>query len=185
MLVDHKSVSQLLDAVFASGFAFLHCHVFFEVVVQYWVNEIASISLSTLVNLLKSSKVVHPVQLSSWLLEIVSTHQKVNLVWSLSECCCEFSSHILCGSFNTELETSSVFLELEVSLNIVSELISVCLFAWGSYDLELVEIHNFVFIVFQGEDWSIDCAVSHYDNPVLACDSEACVHCNRLLTKYL
>ena len=127
VLVDHESMLELLNAQLHCGNSFVEGHVLLELVIENRVNKVPSIPLSSLVHLLQSSKIVHPVELCSLLNQVVASHQDVYLVWSFPQSGSEFSSHVLCGSINTELEACSILLELEVSLDEVRELVSLLL----------------------------------------------------------
>ena len=145
-------------------------------VVQNRVDEVASITLCAFVDLLERAEIVHPIELRSLLLEVVASDQKVNVVWTLPECGGKLSSHILCSSFYAELKPGSVLHQLKVSFDVVSELISVGLFTSGSDDFILVEVHDFVLIVLQTKNRSINGSISHNDDPIFACNSEHCIH---------
>ena len=71
MLVDHKSVPELNDTFFSSSDSIIESHIMSKLIVEYGVNKVASISLCALINLLESSKIVHPVEFRSLFLQII------------------------------------------------------------------------------------------------------------------
>ena len=80
------------------------------------------------------------------------------------------------GGVDAGLMTSSVLHELQVAHHQVRVLIAVSLLTSASHNLELVELHDLVIIVLQGEDRAVHVSVGADNNPVLAANSESRVH---------
>ena len=169
-------MSEFVDASFACLHSVFKSHVSLEVVVQNRVNKVTCISLSSLVHLLKCAQVVHPVQLRTLLLQIEPSNQHIHVIWSFSQSSCELCPHVLGCGFDAQLKASSVFLELQIALDVVCELVAVILISSSADNLELVEVHNLILVVLKSKDTPVDSSVCHYDDPVLSCNTEYSVH---------
>ena len=163
-------------ALFGAFDTLLQSHVLLEVVVHHRVDEVASISLSALVDLLQGAEVVHPKQLGTFVSMIIAAHDAVDLVRAFAQGLSELRSHILRRRFNRKLDACAEFLQLEVAHHIVGELVALALFARSAQDLVPRHLDDFVFIVLQTEDRAIDRLVCDDKRPVLACDSKNSVH---------
>ena len=176
MLIDHETCLKFKNTFLCGLNSLIERHVLVECIVENRINKVAGVALCTLVNLLQSTEVVHPEKLGSVLGVVVATHEQVNLEWSRPQCLCHFSSHVLRAGLNTELVTSSELLEGEISLDVVSELVSVRLLTGQTHHLVGAQLRDLVFIVLKREDRPIDGSISHDERPVLSCYSERGVH---------
>ena len=144
--------------------------------IEHGVYKVASIAMSALGNLLKRTKVVHPVEFGSLLNLIVASHEHIDLERCSSEGCCHLGSHVLGGLIDTWLVACSEFLQLQVSLHEVGERVALWLFPGTSQHLEFIEFDYLVFVVLESEDGSVHSSVRANNHPVFSCDSKSRVH---------
>ena len=123
-----------------------------EVVVENRVDEVASISLSALVHLLQSAKIVHPEQLGALIDVVIAAHDAIDLVRALAQCFGQLSAHVLGCRFNRHLYASAEFLQFNIAHHKVRELVALTLFAGSTEDLVSRHLNNFILVVLQTED---------------------------------
>ena len=176
-LVNDETSLELLDACTASLDALFHCHVLSVVLVKDRVYKVPGISVSALGHLLKGAKVVHPVELGSLLDLIIASHENVDLEGAArAKRLGHLRADKVGSSINTGLKASAEFLKLQVAHHQVAELIPVSLLTSCGENLVLVDLHDLVIIVLQGEDRTVDAGVCTHDDPVLAANAESAIH---------
>lgn len=67
------------------------------------VHEIFGITVCCLFCLDQASQIVDPVKL--WRVSVEATKDTVNLIWTLSQCFCQFMAHEICCSFCVQLDS--------------------------------------------------------------------------------
>ena len=176
-LVDDETSLQLLDTSSASSFALIQSHVLSPLVVQDRVDEVASISMSSLGNLLQSAQIVHPVQLGAVVDLIPSAKQNVHLEWaSRSEGGGQLASQEIGSGFKSGGVSSSELVKLQISEHEVSVLVAISLLTSGSHDGVRVELRNLVISMGESEDRAVQGSVRADNSPALAAKSESRVH---------
>ena len=78
-LVDDVASLELLEALATGGEALLKGHVMLVVLVEDGVDEVASVAVGALCDLLECAQVVHPVELGLLLDLVVSAHKDVDI----------------------------------------------------------------------------------------------------------
>ena len=156
-LVDDEAGLELFDALTAGFEAFLNGHIPFVVLVEDRVDEVGCVPVGSFGHLLKSTEVVHPVELCFLFNQVITTHKHVDLERVARP---EGGGHLRAeevgSGFNTWLETSSVLHQLQIPHHQVGKLVSIRLLARCGKHLKLVNLHDFVVVMLEGEDRSID-----------------------------
>ena len=147
-LVDYESCPELHNTSAHRCNTFFEGHILSKVVVQNWVNKVTSVPVSSFLHLLQSAEVVHPIKFCLFFDEIVATDQNVCLVRRFSQRDCHFRSDELCSRLDIRFVPRAVLKELEVAHDEVGKLVAVSLLSWAWHNLELVQLHNFVIVVF-------------------------------------
>ena len=180
MLIDHESCLQLKNTFFSSLNSLIEGHILVECIIKNRIDEVTSITLSSFVNLLQRSKIVHPVKFGSLISMIISTHEQVDVVWSLPQSLGHFSSHVLGSSLDSEFMTSSEFLKSQVPLDKVREHVAVGLLTRETHNLMRANLSNLILIMFERKDRSINCSISNNQSPVLSSYAKCGVHLSKL-----
>ena len=176
-LIDNESSLKLLDALLDSFHSLLDCHVHSVVLIEHGVDEVTSVAVSTFGHLLKSTKIVHPVELCFLFNLIIAAHEDVDIEGGAgAERLSQLRAEEMRGRFYARLEPSSNLLQRQVSHHEVSKLIPICLLASRSKNFVLVNLNDLIIVVFQREDWSLDARVSTDNNPVFATNTKCGVH---------
>ena len=78
-LIDDEASLELLDALLACLESLLDSHILAIVLVEDRVDKVAGVAVGALGDLLKSTEIVHPVELGFILDVVIATHQHIDL----------------------------------------------------------------------------------------------------------